>query len=187
VLEDRRRIARDLHDGLAQELALVRRNLGRMDAADPVVERATRGAERALAEARRGIAVLAEESEQSLDAVVTRAAREVAEREGIAIVLSLAPCVHVAAEQREALVRIVAEAITNAARHGATDSVRVSLVAGSRVRVCVSDRGRGFEPADGQRRGRYGLISMRERARAVGGELRVASWPGEGTEVEVTL
>jgi signal transduction histidine kinase len=187
VLEERRRIVRDLHDGLAQEVAFVYRNLNRLDPEDPVVARTKRGAERALVEARRGIAVLMDEIDQSLDIVLTRAAREVAEREGTRIALSLAPAVRVTPEQREALIRIVSEAITNAARHGGAPLVRVALEGGDRVHVRVTDTGSGFEPEDVDPRGHFGLTSMRERARALGGDVRVSSRPGRGTEVDIVI
>ena len=187
VLEERRRIARDLHDGLAQELAFVRRNLNRLDPDDPVVAHTRRGADRALIEARRGIAVLTDDVDQPLDVLLAETAREVAEREGASVALSLAPQVRVTPEQREALLRIVSEAITNAARHGGARLVRVALEGGDRIRVRVTDTGSGFEPDAVNTRGHFGLASMRERAEALGGEVRISSRPGEGAEVEVVL
>jgi signal transduction histidine kinase len=187
VLEERRRIARDLHDGLAQELAFVRRNLSRLDPDDPVVAHTRRGAERALTEARRGIAVLTDDVDQPLDVLLAETAREVAEREGASVALSLAQEVRVTPEQREALLRIVSEAIANAARHGDARLVRVALEDGDRIRVRVTDTGSGFEPDAVDTRGHFGLASMRARAHALGGELRISSRPGEGAEVEVVL
>ena len=190
VLEERRRIARDLHDGLAQELAFVGRNLRRLDQENPYVRRAAAAVERGLDDARRAIAALAEPVDEPLDVVLARAARDVAAREGTEVILALAPDVDAPVETREALVRIVSEAITNAARHGRADLVRVELENGSRLRVRVRDSGVGFDPATpGPRdeRGGFGLHSMRERAAALGGELRVDAEPGRGTEVEVVL
>lgn len=185
VLDERSRIARDLHDGLGQELAFVHRNLARLDPENAVVARARRGIERALAEARRGIAVLSD-ADQPLDVVLAQVAREVAEREGTRVALSLEPAVHVTPEKREAVLRIVSEAITNAARHGRARVVRVDLRGGEHVRVRVSDTGRGFEPAT-EWPGRFGLKSMRERARALGGNVHVSSRPGKGTEIVIVL
>ena len=90
-------------------------------------------------------------------------------------------------EQREALLRIVSEAITNAARHGDARLVRVALEGGDRVRMRVTDTGSGFEPGAVDLRGHFGLANMRARAQALGGELRISSRPGEGAEVEVVL
>ena len=186
VLEERRRIARDLHDGLAQELAFVARNLQRLDQASPVVRRLEAGAARALTESRRAIAALSEPLDRPLDAALAEAAQDVAAREGTHVALALAPDVTVSAAQREGLVRIVSEAITNAARHGQADLVRVELEQNSGIRLRVADAGQGFDPGS-PRSGGFGLTSMRERAEAIGGRFRLSSAPGRGTEVEVLL
>jgi signal transduction histidine kinase len=94
--------------------------------------------------------------------------------------------VTVTAAQREGLVRIVSEAITNAARHGRADLVRVELEEGSDIRLRVADAGQGFAPRS-PRRGGFGLTSMRERAEAIGARFHLTSAPGRGTEVEVIL
>jgi signal transduction histidine kinase len=185
AFEERRRIARDLHDGLAQELAFIGRNLKRLDRDDPVVRKLEGGAARALAESRRAISALTEPADRPLDAALAEVAQDVGDREGTHVALALANDVAATPTTREALVRIVSEAITNAARHGGADVVRVELEDRDRLRVRVVDTGRGFDagrPARG-----FGLTSMRERAESLGGRLRVRSSPGEGTEVEVEL
>jgi signal transduction histidine kinase len=186
VMEERRRIARDLHDGLAQELAFIGRNVRRLDRESPVVERVERGAARALAESRRAIEALSEPIDRPLDAVLAEAARDVAAREGTQVALSLARDVTVGPAHAEALVRIASEAITNAARHGGAPLVRVQLEANGGVALRVADGGRGFDPSR-PRPGGFGLVSMRERAEALGGRLDVSSSPGHGTVVEVRL
>jgi len=186
VLEERQRLARDLHDGLAQELAFIRRNIRRLNREDPIVQRVEAGAARALQESRRAIAALTEPLDEPLDEVLRRAAQEVAAREGTHVVLSLEPGVEVSPVVREALVRIAAEAITNAARHGGAKLVRVELEDGEHVRLRIIDSGRGFDPARG-RPGGFGLTSMRQRGERLGGRVSVRSAPGEGTEVEVAL
>jgi signal transduction histidine kinase len=92
--------------------------------------------------------------------------------------------------EREALVRIACEAVTNAVRHGGAPLVRVQLQRGDghEVRLLIADSGSGFDPkAAGAASGGFGLVSMRERARGVGGRFRVWSAPGRGTSVEVRL
>ncbi len=189
VLEERRRIARDLHDGVAQELAFVGRNLKRLDRENPYVKRAFAGIERGLDDARRAIAALAEPVEEPLDVVLARAAREVAAREGTEVALALARNVDAPPQTCEALVRIVSEAITNAARHGQADLVLVELENGKRLCLRVRDSGTGFDPRQTQseRPRGFGLRTMRERATALGGELRISTAQGRGTEVEVVL
>ena len=132
------------------------------------------------------MAALTEPLDQPLDEALSNAAREVAAREGTHVALSLVPGVKVSPAVREALVRIASEAITNAARHGSADLVRIQLENGHRVRLRIADTGRGFDPALARRDG-FGLTSMRERAEGLGGRFSVRSRPGAGTQVEVIL
>lgn len=189
VLEERRRIARDLHDGLAQELAFIGRNLGRLDRRDPAVARVAASATRALSESRRAIAALTKPLDEPLEVALGQAARETAEREGTKLELALTPGIELDYRRRDALIRIACEAIANAARHGGAHVVRVELLDGRRPRLQVSDEGSGFDPANVTPRdgGGFGLVSMRERAHAVGGSFEVESRPGAGTRVDVVL
>lgn len=189
VLEERRRIARDLHDGLAQELAFIGRNLRNLDARDPTVQRVAASAVRALSESRRAVAALTQPLDEPLEVSLAAAASETAEREGTRVDLSLSPGVELDYPRRDAVIRIACEAIANAARHGGAALVRVQLLDGRRVRLVVSDDGGGFDPSDvGSRNGGgFGLIGMRERAHAVGGFVDVRSIPGRGTTVNLVL
>jgi len=190
VLEERRRIACDLHDGLGQELAYLARNLDLLaeeeEADTETIGRLRRAAERAQVESRRAVRALAAPSGQVLEAALAEAVGEVAQRFDIELVLDTAPDVWLPGTRAEAMVRIACEAVTNAGRHSGASRVCVSLRRdGQRVRLLISDPGRGFDTGtDG---GGFGLISMRERARAAGGELRISSAPGRGSEVEVVL
>jgi signal transduction histidine kinase len=149
------------------------------------VRRLEGGAARALDESRRAIAALTEPVDRPLDAALAQAAQDVAAREGTRVALALARDVRVPPGTREALVRIAGEAITNAARHGCADLVRIELENGDAIRLRVADTGRGFDPSAPSRG--FGLVSMRERAQSLGGEFRVTSRPGKGTEVEVIV
>jgi signal transduction histidine kinase len=189
VLEERRRIARDLHDGLAQELAFIGRNLRSLDGGDPTVARVSASAARALSESRLAIAALTKPLDEPLEIALAQAARDTANREGTKIDLVLAPGIELDYRRRDALIRIACEAISNAARHGGASLVRVELENGRQVHLHVSDDGCGFDPhaftlgtADA-----FGLTSMRERAHAFGGAFEVRSRPGSGTQVDVTL
>lgn len=188
VMDERRRIARDLHDGLAQELAYIAttaRELAERADAPREVARLTAAAERALDESRRAIVAL-RGGDEPLDAALAKAAFEVANRVGTRLTLALDPDVRIGAEMQEQLVRIVREAVTNAARHGGATTVGVELRNGSDLRLRVTDNGGGFDPFADRRDG-FGLTSMAERARALGGELRIESSPDAGTDVEVVL
>jgi signal transduction histidine kinase len=189
VLQERRRIARELHDGLAQEIAYISRNLaliGRRKADPDLVERLQRAADRAHQESRRAVAALATPTNEPLEVTLAQATQEVAERYGVAIEFDLCAGVRVSAARAEGLVRIACEAVANAARHSGAERVTVVLrrEAGG-VRLEIVDRGRGFDPIEPT--SGFGLISMRERARAIGARMRVDSQSGSGTHVEVAV
>jgi signal transduction histidine kinase len=93
------------------------------------------------------------------------------------------------AARREALIRIVREAVSNAGRHGRAGRVDVELGAngGTACRLRIVDDGTGFDPGLVEPGRGFGLVSMRERAEALGGRFRLVSSPGAGTEIEVVL
>ena len=188
VLRERQRIARDMHDGVAQELAYITRNLDSLEgtAAGDTLRSLRQAAERARLESRLAIHALTVPSGQAADVALATAACEVAERFHVRLDLDLTTGVTLPPERTNALVRIACEAISNAARHSGNDAVRVCLErCGARVRLRVSDGGQGFDPSSPGRG--FGLASMQERASAAGGELRIRSEPGRGAEVEVAL
>lgn len=191
VVEERRRIARDLHDGLAQELAYIflqTRALVTAGHTPEILAHVASAAERALGESRRAIATLAGDDE-SLSAAVAEVAEEIADRSGLRLELVLSDGLDVDANQREELLRIVREALSNAAKHAAASTVRVELSNGDGILLRVEDDGIGFDPEATRRRstGGFGLVSMLERAELLGAELRLESAPGAGTRVEVAL
>jgi signal transduction histidine kinase len=188
VAEERRRIARDLHDGLAQELVYLGRNLDSLDgeASGDTLTRLRRAVERAQSESRRAVGTLAAPAGQAIETALAGAVGEIAERFHVRLDLDLVPGVRLPTPHAEALMRIACEAVTNAARHSGSSLVRLNVERdGRRVRLRVSDQGCGFDTA--LPGGGYGLISMGERARSVGGELRISSAPGRGSEVELAL
>jgi len=91
-----------------------------------------------------------------------------------------------APHQEIALFRIAQEAVSNAIRHGEAENIRLDLELQDHwIRLAITDDGCGFDPTDKSARG-LGLYSMNDRARAVGGKLRITSRPGR-TKVEVRL
>jgi signal transduction histidine kinase len=192
VLSERRRIARDLHDGLAQELSFIVGRAARALEQEPRSMNARQiasAAERALDESRRVIATLTRPLDEPLEVVLAQAVKDVADRVGTIAALSMDAGVEVTPDVREALVRIAREAVTNAARHGNAGLIRVELENGNGVRLRIADDGTGFDAAAPTLRpkGGFGLISMAERALAIGATFRVISSHGAGTTVEVKL
>jgi signal transduction histidine kinase len=188
ILEERRRIARDLHDGLAQELAYVVSQAHRAMRQSPgeIVDELSIVAQRALDDSRRAIAALVEPLDQPIDVALERMMEEVSDRTGVPIQLSVPEGIQVDPARREALLRIVREAVLNAARHSDAHAVSVRLSNDGHLHVAVSDDGIGFDAA-AARRDRFGLISMKERAHALGAEFHIDSEPGAGTTVEVVF
>lgn len=186
VLEERRRLARDLHDGLTQELTYIwsqsRRLATHPDDAQ-AVERIGGAAARALDEARGAIAALTQTSDAGFAAVLEQAADGLASRYDAAVAVDVAPDVQVTPEQADALLRIVAEAFRNAVRHGGARSVAVAVR--MPLELEVRDDGTGFDPAAERERLGFGLTSMRERAEGLGASFAVESEPGAGATVTV--
>jgi signal transduction histidine kinase len=189
ALAERRRVARDLHDGLAQDLALIAahgpqmaRELGEEH---PVVV----AARRALSISRSTISDLSDPAGASTAEALDAVAQELRERFDVAIAVNAEVDDPLADPVREHLSRIAREAIANAARHGQARNVLVSLRrAQFGLALRVVDDGCGIpSDDDGTVREGFGLRSMRERAGALGGSLTVRRVPQGGTELEVVL
>jgi signal transduction histidine kinase len=190
ALEERARVARELHDGVAQEvlhlLAQARRL--QVERPGPEADRLLSAAERALAESRSAISTLRAPLDEPLPATLARVGGELGRRLGLDVHIEADADVDVAPDVRAALARIVGEALANAARHGRARCATIELQAGPPRRLRVRDDGAGFDPDPARvPAGAFGLTSIRERAAAFGGRAQIRSAPGDGTEVEVTL
>jgi signal transduction histidine kinase len=189
VLDDRRRLARELHDGVIQELGYIRAEAMSVGRDEDASRRITASCDRALDEARAAVDALGRTPDQPLSVVLHQAALQVAERYGGSLELDLDDSVTADVHQRHALVRIIREAVSNALRHGQAARVWVRLACdhGGRGRLVVRDNGRGFDVDQTRARSRgYGLTSMRERALGLPGSFAITSAPEQGTEVEVS-
>ena len=188
--EERRRIARELHDGLAHELAFIASKTRGFTGVPPAtldVRELAGAADRALDEARRAITVLSVPHPQSLHCAIAQTAEDLGSRLGVNVDLELAEDVDVPGEVTENLLRIVREAMTNAANHGASEQVKVTLARDDQVRLVIEDDGCGFVPGGDRVCGGFGLLSMEERAASVGAKFSLRSWPERGTRVEVAF
>jgi signal transduction histidine kinase len=188
-LEERRRLARDVHDGLAQEIAFIARNvrLLRDQGAEPqLVERIMRGVARAQEESRRVVGALAAKPDEPLEQALAEAALDAARRYGAALDMELASGIALSPRQREGVVRIASEAVANAAQHSGAETLRLYLErVDAGMRLGIVDDGEGFDEEEPKRG--FGLITMKDRAEALGGKLRVDSRRGGGTKVELEL
>jgi signal transduction histidine kinase len=190
VLEERRRLARDLHDGVAQELAFIASQM-RWSAGRPqqetVTEQIFESVERALDESRAAIAALSRPVAEPLHVALAQTAKDVADRLGGRLELYLDERVEVPARWREALGRILREAVANAIRHGHAQTITIELTNGNPIALRVKDDGDGFDPAEPHPVTSFGLISMQERTETLGGKFSLSSSPGEGTSVEILI
>ncbi len=144
-------------------------------------------ADRALDEARRAITVLSDARPQSLASAVAQTAEDLGARHDMAVHLDLSDGIEIPGDVTENLLRILREAMTNAAKHGASREVTVTLERTDHLRLVVEDDGCGFEPTDSPPAKGFGLLSMKERAESVGGSLSLESSPSCGTRVEVAV
>ncbi len=202
ALEERTRLARELHDTLLQSftgIALQLRAYGaRPPAGDSGATHNLRAlaslAETTLREARRAVWDMRAPA-AALPARLEAAAWDAVNGLPVALDCRVAGRQRHLGPQLEAeLARIGREAIANAVRHGAPRRIAVSLVYERRaVRLTVHDDGRGFADdvatvaAASAARGHFGLVGMRERAERVGAQLTVHSAPGRGTEVTAVV
>jgi signal transduction histidine kinase len=190
VLQERRRIARDIHDGVAQDLAFILlqvRRLARRPDAPVAMEQMVVAAARALDESRHVIAALERSGDEPLTDAVRVTAVEIAGREGASLEMDLDDTVAVPSSAQKVLLRVLREAIINATRHGDAGTIRIELREDPDVCLSVTDDGRGFDVAAAAATGRLGLRSMAARVHELGGELEIDSAPGSGTRVEVRL
>jgi two-component system NarL family sensor kinase len=194
--EERTRIAREIHDTLAQGLTAITLHLeSALKALERDPERSRERLERALSTARQGLedarrSVLDLRSaplEKPLPEALASLARAFTGETGVRVHLRMEGDVSLPQETEGELLRIAQEALRNVRLHAHAREVEVALMGGPRrVRLRVRDDGCGFEPTDGGV-GRYGLLGMRERARLAGGRLQIRSEPGAGTTVLATV
>lgn len=197
ALEERQRLARELHDSVSQALygiALGARSARSQLHSNPqrVAERldyVLKLAEAAITEMRALIFELRPETlaNDGLVAALSKQAAALGARHHLEVKTSFAvePDVDIAA--KEALYRIAQEALHNVVKHAAARRVDLALeVHDGKLVLRVADDGAGFEPR-GHFPGHYGLASMRERAELLGGALSIASSPGEGTRLRAAI
>lgn len=198
MLQERARIARELHDSVAQTLYAITlaasraRHLLRQDegnAVHQIIDDVLRLATDGQSELRMLLANMRSDpvGAGGLAAGLANLARDVRARSGLDVRLSLAGEPDMPAMTKEALVLITREALQNVIKHANARRVDIVLegTAGDVV-LLITDDGRGFDPAL-SRQGHFGLWVMRERVAAVGGTLAVVSGNGVGTQIRVSL
>ncbi len=195
--DERTRLAREIHDTLAQGLAALTlqietalQHVGRdPDRVRERMEKALATARASLDEARRSVTALraGATSGKPLAQALAAFAREMTSESGIRVSFETRGICALDPVAEDELFRIAQQALTNVRQHAQARTASVTLECTKRkAQLTIEDDGIGFDvrkiPAE-----RHGIIGMRERARAAGGTLRIASKRGEGTRVMATV
>jgi signal transduction histidine kinase/ligand-binding sensor domain-containing protein len=197
ALEERHRLAHDLHDAVTQSVfsaSLIAGALQDTEKVSPATLRQgledlrqiTRGA---LAEMRALLYELHPSglAEKPLGQLLDSLCTAFTSRTRIAVALTMIGMDHLQPEVQEALYRIAQEALNNISKHAGANAARVALTCSAEeVVLVIADDGRGFEISDGSAASPgMGMGSMRERASRIGAVLRIDSRPGQGTTITV--
>ncbi|MDQ3547575.1 MAG: PAS domain S-box protein [Chloroflexota bacterium] len=197
ALEERQRLARELHDSVSQALygiglgaRTARAQLDR-DPSQAIapLDYVLQLAEAGMAEMRALIFELRPESleHEGLVAALEKQAAATSARHSIAVDLQLASEPDIALDIKEMLYRVAQEAMHNTVKHAHATAIELRLtISNDRLLLDVSDNGRGFD-ATASFPGHLGLVSMRERAARAGGHASIASTPGAGTQIHVEV
>jgi two-component system NarL family sensor kinase len=200
VIEERNRLAREIHDTLAQGLTAIALQLETADAlleggnsaerVQQAIMQALSLTRSSLEEARRSVMDLraAPLEGRPLDEALEALVNEWASRRKVSAAFEMVGSLRPLPVRIEiGIYRILQEALTNIGRHAYAHRVGVQLVMlPDQIHLEIKDDGRGFDPAQ-VNTGRYGLIGMNERAKLLAGSLEISSAPGEGTQVDVFI
>jgi signal transduction histidine kinase/ligand-binding sensor domain-containing protein len=201
VLNERARLAREIHDTLAQGFVGISSQLDAVAMCLPTdpaqarryLELARKMARHSVTEARRSVMDLRSSvlEGQELPAALQSGTRQWTAGSNVEVSVDVSgQGNHLPQDMEQHLLRIAQEAVTNALKHAGASRIWIKLhMEAERLYLRVVDNGHGFEEHDvfSDLGGHFGLIGMRERAERLGGELHLKSRPGEGTQVEVTV
>ncbi|MEZ4643647.1 MAG: sensor histidine kinase [Chloroflexota bacterium] len=195
---ERQRMARELHDTLAQGVAGLILQLeaannhlenGRFPRAQTIIQQSMRRARTTLADARAAIDDLRLD-ERSLAETIQRHVDRFTQATGIPchLTLNLADETAVPPTIAEHAGRMISESLTNITRHAQANNVWLTVAqTAAHITIEVRDDGVGFDMETAVRAGHYGLLGMRERARLVGGEFTIDSEPNKGSQLTIHL
>lgn len=190
VAEERARVAREIHDGLAQYLFALSTQVAMLESGAPpdeIVPQLKRAATAAQQEARFAVLALSSASGTApFDAALRRYVDVLAADGVLEVEVEIDRAVMLAPDEQIEIFRIVQEGLANARRHAGARRAEVTIGrrAGRRV-VLVRDDGSGFEESGGG--GGQGLRNMRARAASIEGAFSLRSTPGRGTAIEIVL
>ena len=193
--DERRRLARELHDGIGQNLTALKHRLAQMDHGLTPEQREHLGVAIALCsdtlEDTRELSRLLRPTildDLGLEPALRWLARSQGKASGLDIAVEIEALPALDGDLQTLLFRVAQEALQNVARHAAARHVLMRLVArGGQLQLQVADDGRGCVPETAQRSGGSGLGGMRERLRLYDGRLEIHAAPGEGTRLRAVV
>lgn len=197
VLGERTRLAREIHDGLAQTLAFLQIEInraeaflsqGKPDGAARLLQDSARAVSDAYLDAREAIENLRRVPDGRLDTWLRQVAEDYEALAGQHVDMDISLTSEFPPNAQVQMIRVVQEALTNVRRHAQASRVWLSVREDEHDAVIeVKDNGRGFVPANGIVAARFGLRGMRERAEAIGADFQIASCPEGGTTVRLRI
>ena len=201
ILAERSRLAREIHDTVAQGLSSIQMLLHAAEQADPDrpgvdhLRLARQTAASNLADTRRFIRELTppDLDEHGLGSALRRLAESQWSTHGVAVSVEVSDDAEIPMHVQSALLRIAQGAIANVIQHARARTATITLAREpGALRFTIADDGEGFDPerptdASPSGTGSFGIIASRERVEQLGGTLRVESAPGAGTVVDVVL
>jgi len=197
--EERRRISRELHDDINQRLAILAIEMGNMETGPSLSAEQTRQAIQSLAQR---LATISDDvrriayefhssilDDLGLPAALTQLTDEFSSRTGVkTIVVQEELSQSFPRDISSCLYRITQESLANVSRHASASRVELELTCdGSAVTLSIQDNGKGFDPDQHRHQRGLGLINMRERVRAIHGQMEIHSRAGHGTRISVLV
>ncbi|GAB3545344.1 hypothetical protein GCM10027343_21630 [Noviherbaspirillum agri] len=196
--DERKRIAREVHDELGQNLLALRLDVATLHARagdrHPLLRDRTEAALEHIDTTMKSIRTIMNNLrppvlDLGLQAAIDWQVKQFERRNGIPCELEMDDdCQEVADAQATAVFRILQESLNNIGRHARASQVRVELRIDDRqLWMSIQDNGIGMHPSDRRKVRRFGLIGMQERVAMLGGELRIESTPGQGTLLQMSI
>lgn len=190
ILKERARLAREIHDGLAQTLAFLKIEIGRAesmlshnkpDQAARLLKDSSRTLGDAYLDAREAIENLRRVPDNRLDGWLKQVANDFESISGLPVEVKIDIVWEFPVQVQAQMIRIVQEALTNVRKHAQASHVKLTArKLETELLLEVADNGRGFDPTNSIAAARFGLRGMRERAESVGADFQIASHPETG-------
>jgi signal transduction histidine kinase len=197
TIQERNRLAREMHDTLAHTLSGLSVQMETIKAyweVDPaaarsLLDKSLTSAHSGLEETRRALKALRASplDDLGLSGAVSALAKDMAARANLTLDLSVADKLPpLSPDIEQSIYRVAQEAITNVVNHARAKNILVKLeLNDGKIKLTVQDDGIGFNPEKNGKPGHFGLTGIKERAKLIGGELNILSQPGNGTTIQL--